>query len=345
MTQKRKKIKMADVAREAGVSLTTVGQVLLKSGGKNVRVSPKTAERILAIATKLNYTPNQTARQLAGKKSNIIGVLIDPVASPQSTNRLAEIEALIHQRGFRLMIGHPMNDPGQTAKYVEDFLARGVEGVICIHHAYPGREKLVPIEVQKLPNVVFIKKPAIDDSCYIDIDETDGTKQIVEHLRKRGAKRIAIALTDDRWPGNRQRLLGYREALGDEGKLIWTAIDRMQINDLHHISAEDADIIIDDLVRIKEVDAIITMNDYWAARIIVCLQKQGFKVPDDVKVVGYDNLDIGTYIEPNITTLDQKQRLSARLAIEMLFKLISGEITKKEKSVIIKPQLLIRQSS
>lgn len=346
MAKEIKKIRMIDVAREAGVSLTTVGQVLLKSGGKNVRVSQKTANHILEVANRLNYTPNHIAQQLAGKKSNIIGVFIDPTASRQATDRLAEMESLIHKKGYRLMIGHPMNDPEQTSKYVDDFRARGIEGLICIHHAYPGNEKFVPNEVQKLPNVVFIKKPAIDNAYYVDIDEVDGTKQAVEHLKKRGAKRIAIALSDNQWPGNKQRLQGYFDTIAGQEKIVWIASEYIPTTrDANYILPSDAELIVENVIVNKKADAIIAMNDYWAARIISCLHKKGYKVPEQIKIVGYDNLDIGTYIEPNITTIDPKQHQAAKLAVEMLFKLINGNITEKEKVTIIKPHLLIRQSS
>lgn len=343
-------VRMVDVAKEAGVSLTTVGQVLLGTGGKNVRVAKKTAERVRKVAVELNYHPNPVARQLAGMKSKIIGILVDPSVAPGTLKRLAEMEDALHDRGYRLMIGHPMNDEDKTSNYVEDFLARGIEGAICLVHGYPGKALSIAKIVNRLKHVVFIMKPAVEDAYYVTIDEVEGSRQIVRYLHEKGRKRIGIAISDTVWPGMRNIRAGYFKELHaqnlsiDDG-LTWVGGDMVR-PDPQHISPEISDLIVTRLVIENKADAIIAANDFWAARIINSLQKKGFNVPKDVAVVGRDNLEIATYIEPNITSLDSQHKLAALSAVNMLVELIEKNVIPASRRCInIKPTLIERDSA
>jgi DNA-binding LacI/PurR family transcriptional regulator len=337
--------RLKDIANLAGVSHTTVAHVLLKSAGKNARVSIETANRVRTIAEELGYKPDPIARQLRGKSSKTIAVLIGSGASPINHQRLEEIERLINVKGYHLVIGHPNIEPHQIAEYVDDFIGRGVDGII----SYITKHTALPEIIRHQKNVVYVYKPPFAESSYVDIDEAYGTHQLVDHIISRGYKKIGLALPDTAAYGQRERIRGYKEALIDnnikaEQHLIWTPQYPVS-PDPHFLNPEIADKAIDDLIIKSRVDAIIAATDYWAAQIIKSLKSRGFRVPNDVAVASYDNLDIARLIEPELTTLDPQNNVIAESIVNMLLNIIEHPNEDRQKQVTIKPKLIVRNST
>jgi DNA-binding LacI/PurR family transcriptional regulator len=145
-------------------------------------------------------------------------------------------------------------------------------------------------------------------------------------------------------------LEGYRSLLteGDSGleeELVWLG-NKVTESAAHHMSKEEADTIVDELVIGKDANAIIAMNDFWAARFINALKRRGYRVPEDVAVAGYDNLEIGTYIEPELTTLDPMYYEVAKAAMDLLMELIQNEnVPVERRAVNVVPRMVARGSA
>lgn len=345
---------MVDVANAAGVSLATVGRVLQGTGGKNIRVGRATAQKVRKIAQDLNYKPNYAARQLAGKKSHTIGILIDPSPYPSNSIRFAEMGSRARQKGYQLMALHEVPDPGLIEECLGEFRGRGVDGMICMHHAYPGQHDLVPSMVLQsgIENVVFIDQPSISGSTFIGVDFVDAGRQMVNYLFEKGRKRIAFATNDLDWYAGPHFCQGYVNALEKKGiepndDLIWIGTKHRKLgSDSHDIDDDTARRIIRDLVKNNHADAIVTSDDTWAAQIINALRDEGVKVPEDLSVTGSGNLDISRYLRPKLTTADLCHKKVSYKAVDMLIDKIENNHGGSEpKGVFVRPKIIIRDST
>jgi len=323
-----KKVTIVDIAKEAGVSQGTVGRVLNKTKGS--KISEHTAIKIRKIAKKLSYKPSIIAQQLAGVSSKTIGVLLDPALVEYNYLRLREIENKAHTLGYRLIIGFERLDPELVRKHIDDFLGRQVNGVICIQHDYPSQPDLVPnVLVSNVKHVIFIDKPAIDNTSYIGIDIVDGSRQLVEYLLGRGRRRIGLTLADLAWNEPIRQKQGYVEGLRSQGisvdeQLIWVGGQLVRPN-TKHISIEIADQIINTLVVDNKADAIMANTDNWAAQLVNRLLYKGYRVPQDVAIVGYGNFSVANYTRPRLTTLDLPIQRVAHTAVNTLVNMIEDD--------------------
>ena len=132
----RSAVRLADIAREVGVSIVTVAKVVNNTGGKNTRVSEKTAEKIRSCVKRMEYHPNMLARGLVGKSSDLIGVVLDSCAPPVYHERLSLMEKYAALHGYRFMIGQAHDDVEKLKSFAHTFQSYGAAGIICLAHAY-----------------------------------------------------------------------------------------------------------------------------------------------------------------------------------------------------------------
>jgi DNA-binding LacI/PurR family transcriptional regulator len=342
------RVGLKEIAERAGVTAVTVGKVLLGTG-KNIRVGAATAERIRLIATELEYHPNIMAQQLAGKRSRLIGALIDSYAPEIFFERISEMERLAANFQYRFMVGQIHEEIDRIKAYALDFDARGVEGVICLSHNYDnaGMAKQVVRSLSRIQNLVFVGKPAVDDLLhpYVTVDTADGIHQAVDHLVSHGRKRISLLLIESRAQTVRTRYRSYIEAIEKHhlgfGENLVRTLGRDTKSSIEHLRSK-----LPELLKTGKPDAIIALNDRMAFMVISLLTNYGVKVPDDIAVVGYDNLDIAPYVIPPLTTVDQNSKELSAKTIEILMKLIEGrKLRQEERKIVIKPKLVVRESA
>ncbi|MBI1373141.1 MAG: LacI family DNA-binding transcriptional regulator [Phycisphaera sp.] len=344
MSPGRSPVRLVDIAREAGVSRVAVGHVLNGSGGKHVRIADDTREKILKIARRMNYRPNLAAQQLRGARSQMIGVVLDTVNTPVMYNRLAAIESEASRRGYRLMIGQVHSEPSGLITYLDDFAARGVDGVLCLLDLMRSYREELRQTLAGRPNLVMHGKPLIEGGSCIRVDTTDAIYQAAGHLIDRGRNRVAMLLWNEEDALCEARRQGYANAHRSrnrdvEASLVWSAESPTATPDPQTI-----DRCIDVLVNERRADAIIAPNDVWAVRLMKRMKAQGVRVPDDVAMIGYDNLDIAEVIEPGLTSIDQSHAAYASAAIDLLGRMVEEHEAVAE-TVTIQPLLIVREST
>jgi DNA-binding LacI/PurR family transcriptional regulator len=333
-------VRLIDVARAAGVSRVAAAHVLNGAGNGSVRVAPATRERVERIARELNYRPNRAAQQLRGVPSGLIGVIFDS-QWPTNFQRLSLLEQAGIARGLRFMVGQVHGDPRLVAQYLDDFQSRGVQGILCVvdlHRRY--YDEMRPLFAGRR-DVIFHGRPLVEESSCVRVDTADGIRQAVSHLLDRGRQRIGLLLSSSGDQYMQFRRDGYEaehvaRGLAVEPALVWCAEAETGIPDQAAL-----DRAVDLLVRDAQADAIIAADDVWAVRLIQRLKARGVRVPDDVAVVGYDNLDLATVIEPALTTIDQQHESYAREAIDLLLNLGHSPAT----TATVKPKLIVREST
>lgn len=336
-------ITQKELADRLSVSRVLVSRALNDVPG----VAAKTRARIKAMATELGYRPNAVALQLKGGRSQLIGILIGAENATVNFERMMCLERLAFKRGYRSIIGqiHRDAEPRDAQSYLDDFRARGVDAIVLLHQT-PQPEHFFPRLPAPGNNVVFFNNRPTPDSRCIRIDRGDGHRQAIRHLAGTGRKRIGLMLSHP--PANDladMRLKGYKKGLETAGlvfreRLVWSSMGTKKPDENNIKSA------IRSLVQEQQADAILANNDYWGVDLIHSLLESGIRVPEEVAVVGFDNLDIGHAVRPALTTIDQCHEAFARCAMKMIEDIVApGAIPPQPRLKKIKPKLILRESS
>ena len=348
LTNRKKRITLADIAASANVSKMTVAYALSAAGSKTTRVSEETADKVRKVAEELGYRPNVAARQLRIGKSKMIGVLIDSHAPVVTGDKVAGIEKYCMQRGYRLMFGQAHNDLSVFRQYIDDFASRGVDGLICASHDYKQAD-VIPNLLKDIPNVLFLRRPNINIPCSsVDVDIADGVSQAVRHLVSAGRQVIGMIQFNSFSSGTRMRFDGYMNAVKELGlKFSPEQMEVMEVKDTDEITTDDISQMVSRLVHQQHVHGIICANDIIAAHAVQACKRMGLRVPQDLSIIGFDNSDFSKVLDPPLTTIDQNVDEVARQAVAVLFDMINRKPSdpKDKKQILVKPKLIIRESA
>ncbi len=341
----------AELAKSLNLSRTTVSLVL-NSRAEAYGIPSDTIRRVRAAAEASNYSANPVARQLAGKRSNVVGLLINTasIVDPRLTQKM---EVLAAARQLRFIIGHAVGDEPQIRAYIDDFRARGVDAIITHHHNHPVCRDFIYAELAKVPRILYFYKPgpAVRNPWYVEPDFHEVGRLATQHLIDRGRRRIGIVcISETTYPVMAARRIGYQDVLEASGaapdpSLVWMLDERLSTRWSEAIPESDADAIVAELVVRQGADAIVSASDLEAIRIIGALQRLGRRVPDDVAVVGTDNLGVASLVAPHITNIDLCMDALAEASVALLFEMMDGPKGGKGRGMVIKPRLIVRQSS
>jgi len=336
---------MSDVAQQAKVSRMAVSHVLMGTGKGYIRVSEKTAERIRKIAMELGYTPNRAAQQLAGKRSGVLGIIANDWMHPLELRILSWMQQLADQRSYRVLAAQANKSVEPIKRYLADYASRGIDGLIFV--AY-GNDFLWP-SLQGVFNVIpqmisIFGRPDFGQNYYVDLDYVNGVRQAVNHLHQQGRRCIVQVLDDTESQTNRLRAEAFEQAhrhlqRNDEPSQLYLTTKGWKADDPCHTA------LIDELVRGQRADAIIADSDYGALRLIRALHHKGLHIPDDMAVIGWGNEYCTSLCDPSITTVDLHLSEVIGKALDMLATLIEYPGQKELQSVVIAPQLLVRESA
>ncbi|MCC6494411.1 MAG: LacI family DNA-binding transcriptional regulator [Pirellulales bacterium] len=350
-----KSVRLVDIAREAGVSVSVVGSVLNGSRG-NSRVAPETAQRINALAKQLNYRPSPTAQQLRGKRSNVFGLLVASAGDPLTSYLVEHLDEEVVKHGCQTLIGNTAVAPGRFEACADEFISRGVDGIFCIVHSmFPGdRAKLLA----RCPNTVFYCDPGLPDATFVEINQFAAGRASAEHLLQSGRTRIGFAVADPAAASGKQRIRGIKAALaarrlpaselaiykGPRGSAAPLRPDERTV--LWHTPDDALDDVIDELVVRHRAAGIIAHNDFLASALLKRLRARGIRVPDDVAVVGYLNHYLCEYVDPPLTSLDLRHHLAAKAMVKAVQEMIDhGPAPPQPKAISVEPMVVVRQSA
>lgn len=345
----RKKTTLADIARRVGVSPAVVGCVLLKTGAGVIRVGEETARKIEKVARELDYRPNRSAQQLAGKQSQAIGLVLDAQAAPViQQRRVAAIERIAALHGYRVIVGRTSGERATSVHdYLADFISDGVEGVVVIDH-HPWERKMLHDVVRRFgkePLVVQSQEPFPRGTNQVSLNIGQGSIDAVDYLVTRGHRRLGLALIEG-LPSAQIRRENFFAALKRHGLPAKESGVWMTGNASNKLTAPEIDGLINRLVGTHGATALVLENDYWALQMVVELARRQVAVPKAVAVIGYNNLDFTALVSPSITTFDENEQAVA----EAIFALLLGRIQRraradKECLLTVAPMLIARDSA
>ncbi|MBB4012850.1 LacI family DNA-binding transcriptional regulator [Niveibacterium umoris] len=320
------------VARTAGVSPATVSRILNGSA----RVSDKKRAAVAAVIKQLNYRPNALARGLAQGRTNSIGVLTQDIASPFYGEALRGIEDALKDTGAIPLIvsGHwILRD---EVERLEHLLSRRVDGLIVLTGSLPDDELIR--YAGEVPLVVTGRDLEADNLTSLRFDDYAGARIATEHLIDLGHRRIAhVAGPLDHFD-SLERLRGYREALIDAG--IAFDDDLVVHADFHEPGGLLA---INQLIAARTpFTAVFAANDQSAFGARLALHTHGIRVPEDISIVGFDDLPVSNYVVPPLTTVKQPAYEMGEIAARALVSMIHGE---PKLGQLPRPELVVRASS
>ncbi|MFF4588859.1 LacI family DNA-binding transcriptional regulator [Streptomyces sp. NPDC001388] len=329
---------LEDVARQAGVSRSTVSRVV----NGEARVSAEVATRVRAVIDALGYVPNQAARQLVTRRTNAVAVVATP---PEGRLFLDPFFDLLLRGVRRELAGHGaqavlllLEEPDDRAR-VADYLGGGhVDGAV-LFSLRPGDLLHTMIGRLDIP-AVFGGRPLLRDGdtvpghAYVDGDNRGGARQAVRHLVSLGRRRIAtVAGPYDQENSAADRLAGYRDVLPDATSHLVERAD--------YSRQGGADAMAALLDRCPDLDAVFVASDFMASGALQTLRERGRRVPEDVAVVGFDDLtSIAETTDPPLTTVHQDVGEMGRRMARLLF-----EHTGPEASVVVPTRLVRRRSA
>ncbi len=330
---------LADVARRAGVALSTVSAVL--NNRSDCFVSKKTRQRILKAAEELGYRPNYLARSLAKGKTETIGLVIYEVSNPYFACLADEIERHVQQAGYQLLLctnrGVGEIDDRSNLELLSN---QRVDGILLWASRYPPEGYTVPLpkKVKSRLPIVVLGYRTLDKTDYVAIDREAGTYQATKHLIGLGHQRIGYLAPPWGATPDHPKFAGVRKALQEAGLPEPVII----LSEGH--TREAGRLAVKRFYEEHSLPtALVCYNDLVAIGAYRGLRDLGLRVPDDVALVGFDGIEEGEYLDPPLTSVVVPVATLSQRAVEFLLRRINGEAKSPQQEEIV-PELLVRGS-
>lgn len=320
------------VAAAAGVSAASVSRIL---NGSAIVSDDKRAAVDQAIA-RLGFVPNPVARGLAGGRTLSVGVVTQSIDSPFYGGALRGIEETLSAAGYSPLFVSGQWSAAHEARCIEALRSRRVDGIIVL----TGRlsDSALVATAQELPMVVTGRTLAAEGLYALDFDNVEGARLATQHLLDLGHRRIAFISGDLKHPDGKQRLRGYRQAVEGAG-LAYDPALVLPGNFTEASGLAAVERLMDSGVAFS---AIFAANDQMAFGAGLALYRRGLRVPDQVSLVGFDDLASAVYAIPPLTTVHHPVNELGQLAARSMLQLLAGEVPTQ---VLPVPRLIQREST
>lgn len=327
-----KKLSIVDIAEMAHVSIATVSRVLNKTG----RYSSETEKKVLELVKQYGYMPNVTAKSLRTNKTQSIGVIVPDITNEFFAKIVRSIELSILPSGYSVFVCDTHENERMETTHLENLIAKNVDGVIYIS----GKTDATGNEVNHRIPVVYIDRHPENAPCIIESDNEQGGFLATEELIRKGCRRIVI-LQDYHWLSTlRRRLAGYVQAHEQYGLTVFP-----QLQPEDSPGYEKSKAMIQKLLRDGvSFDGVFATNDIMALGALHALMEANIRVPDQIKLVGFDDISISAFCEIPLTTVTQNTQKIGDLCVDSLVRQMQGEKVRQE-NIVVPVALHVRKST
>lgn len=323
------------MAKRAGVSISTVSLAI----NKQERVSEELRQRVLVAIKELNYRPNAVARSLKNKKSKVIGLIIPDIVNPFFPLMVRGVEDTAKRYGYTIILCNTDGKAEEEATYLGLFEEKCVDGFIFTSS---GRMKknLNLLKEIAIPKVILDRR--LDDLSIptVTVDNIQGAYLATRHLIDNGKRKILFISGPDQLQSSLDRFHGYQNAFKENELMVDPNL--VTYGDFSFESGQKA--IRDAITKGISFDAVFGANDMMALGAMTVLFKMGIAIPNQIEVVGYDDIYLFSLFKPALTTIRQPAYEMGSEAVKMLLRLINSKKT-VIASKVFEPQLIIRESS
>jgi LacI family transcriptional regulator len=325
-----------DVAREAGVSIAAVSQVINGKG----KISEERRQEIIRVMEMLHYQPSRIASALTGKKTYTIGLLVPDISNPFFAEIARAVEEQGHQLGYSLIICSTENKDERVERYISLLQQKSVDGII-IGTGIDNKAMLKPFLDNETPITMIAREmPGLDVKTVI-VDDYGGGRLAAEHLLALGHSRLAVLTENPKLSSSKERIRGFREGVELAGGELPDSRIQACGDELVKEGKRYA-------IRLLQYEdrptAIFCCNDLLAIGTLQAAKQLGLKVPSDLSVIGFDNTILASVTDPPLTTVAQPTERMGRMAVDRLI----GQLDKAydgELRTVMQPNLVVRSST
>jgi LacI family transcriptional regulator len=330
-------VRLKDIADRTGFSVNTVSLALRDSP----RIPPETRRVIQAAAEALNYLPNQVAKSLVSRETRTIGLVLTDITNPVLTQVAQAIELRLAGQGYSTLFATSNNDHAEEKKVIEMFRSRQVDGMLIYPRSHRELDHIRRLRQAGYPLVLLVADPdaGVDAVC---VDERRGAYKAVRHLIEQGYRRIGL-IDGASARGNHEKREGYQQALADAGigfeDALTIAPQGPSVLAGHDAMAELA-------ARQAGMTAVLAATDTLALGVLRWTQQQGMRVPQELAIVGFDNIEFAEHAATPLTSVDYAVGQVTELAVQRLIGLIRApDLLPEPQVTLLEPELLVREST
>lgn len=328
-------IRLKDIANKLGVSITTVSKAL----NNHPDISEKRRQQILQLVNEMKYVPNAIAKNLRKKSTSFIGVIVSDNTNPYYSRLIKGAEEEITKRNYQLIIFNTNENPQREIEFIKNLLSINVAGII-ITPAKKNSESIKILKDFKIPYVIANRYNKKNEDNYVIADDIKAGFIATDYLIKKRFKKIILINSFGDITSAFERRSGYEKALKSNN--IQVREDLIYSGIIDNIGGYKITRKV--LADNKLPFSILCYSDYVASGVMRCLNEMNIRIPDEVAVMGIDNIKLLSFSHPALSTVSIPKFRIGKKSAKMLFKLINNP-DYEENRLILEPKLVIRETA
>lgn len=330
---------LKDIAGQLGVSTALVSMVLNNRGDEK-GISAETQKKVRDLAKKLNYRPNHVARSLRLGNSKTIGLIIADISNVFYSVIAKSIEEKASQNGYSIMFMSSGEDPEKEEEILTVLMNKGVDGLI-LSTSFSDRNQLRKLRDNNIPFVLIDRFLPGVKTNYVVSANYQGAFDMTEHLLSLGLEKIALLhVTPRHLTTMKHRISGYREALRKNGYQVKNKLIKEIPYDNIKKNMETA---LKELILVEKIDSVFFLNNKLTIAGMEVLKRLNIRIPYDVAIVSFDDIDLFKFSSPTITSVIQPKEEIGKVAFEVLFNQIHNREADKQQ-IVLPVKLNVRES-
>ncbi len=329
-------VTLKDIAMELGISAMSVSKALNGKGG----VSADTMLRIKEAAERLNYRPNIVAKSLRLNSTKTIGVVVSDSSLSFFAKVVKGIEETAAKSGYNIILCNTDHDYAREKKAIQVLFDKRIDGLILAASMLTKKEDLAFLRNFGVPFVFLIRRSEAEEVDYVINDNINGAYQMVSYLVDSGSGRIHFINLYEETPSRKDRLSGYQRALEEKG----IPFDPGLVCSVRPTIEDGHDAMLRLLDGKEKVSAVFCGCDVIGIGVMEAILERGMRIPEDVRVAAYDDIDFAAYLRVPLTTIRQPKYSIGCRGTELLIEKIHGR-NNEIQHLILKPELVVRMST
>ena len=333
-----KRITITDVAEEAGVSMMTVSRAINNKEG----ISEATRQRILQIAADMGYRPSGLARGLATQRTATIGLVVPDIVNPFFAEIARGVENVAYATGYNVFLLNTDEDAEREIAALNSLWEKQIDGLILCS----SRLEQAELEdwLERFQFVVLVNRvleAAVSGTCTVNVDDRGGARQAVDHLIAASHTEIAFVAGPAHSLSGQERLVGYRASLSAHNLPVRPELVKHCKPDTEGGYGAALALLAD----YPEITAVFAYNDLTATGVLRACAECNRRVPDDIEIIGADDIPLASLVTPALSTLRINKRELGAATMLTLVQLMKGETPLDTCQQVIKPELILRETT
>jgi LacI family transcriptional regulator len=325
-------VTIKDIAKELNISFASVSKALSDSS----EISKATKERVKDKAIEMHYRPNAIARGLVTKQTKTLGLIIPDITNPFFAEIAKSVEETANVEGFSVFLCNSNWDNNKEKEYINLLISKKVDGILLA----PIGDGNLQMDNIELPVIIIGTRKQYNGRNFVVVDDKKGGYIATEHLIKNGNKKVMFIGGKENVQSNKERSDGYKTAMNDYGLAIDTGLIRNG-----NFKRESGYVLMKKaLLDGIRPDSVFAGNDMLALGVIQAIYEFNLKIPEDIAIVGFDDIPFADLPEVSLTTVAQPKNKMGMLAVDLLLQKIKRP-DDEASSIILIPQLIIRKTS